>query len=55
MSELQSNRTYRNEAQGTNDVIDNTLDKIVSVYSGFTENQMKTILCYSRFQNIVTS
>lgn len=36
MSELQSNRTYRNEAQGTNDVIDNTLDKIVSVYSGFT-------------------
>lgn len=36
MTELQANRTYRNQAQGTSDVNDQTLDKIVSVYSGFT-------------------
>ena len=36
MTELQNNRTYRNQAQGTNDVIDNTEDRIVSVYSGYT-------------------
>lgn len=37
LSELQSNRTYRNAAGGTSDVTDNTLDKIVSIYSGFSK------------------
>lgn len=35
-SELQSNRTYRNNAQGTSDVTDETLNKITSVYQGFS-------------------
>lgn len=36
LSEPQSNRTHRNAAQWTADVTDNTLNKIVSVYSGFS-------------------
>lgn len=30
--ELRSNRTYRNEAAGTNDVEDGSKDKVVSIY-----------------------
>lgn len=35
-TELQADRTYRNQAHGTNDVTDDTLNKIVSVYEWFT-------------------
>lgn len=35
-TESQANRTYRNEAHGTSDVNDQTLNKIVSVYQGFS-------------------
>lgn len=35
-TEVQSNRTYRNDAQGTSDVTDNTLNKIVTVYQWFS-------------------
>lgn len=35
-TEQQANRTYRNVAHGTSDVTDNTLNKIVSVYQGYT-------------------
>lgn len=60
MSELQSTRTYRNQAQGTNDVIDNTEDKIVSVYSGFSRIKGKLyavtvdskISCLLKFKEI---
>lgn len=37
ITELQNDRTYRNEAQGTNDVNDTTLDRIVHIYSGFSK------------------
>lgn len=35
-TELQANRTYRNEAHGTSDVTDDTLNKIVSCYQWFS-------------------
>ena len=35
-TESQATRTYRNVAQWTSDVTDDTLDKIVSVYQGFS-------------------
>lgn len=35
-TEVQANTTYRNEAQGTSDVTDDTLNKIVTVYQGFS-------------------
>lgn len=37
MSELKSNQSYRAEAQGVNPVIDNTVNKITSIYSGFSQ------------------
>lgn len=36
INELQTDRTYRNEAQGTNDVTDTTENRIVNIYSGFS-------------------
>lgn len=40
-TELQSDRSARNEAQGTSTVTDNTLNQIVSVYEGFTTIEWK--------------
>lgn len=40
-TESQSTRTYRNEAHGTSDVNDQTLNKIVSVYQGFSYIEWK--------------
>ena len=40
-TELQSNRTYRNVAHGTSDVNDETINKIVSCYQGFTYIEWK--------------
>ena len=40
-TELQSNRTYRNVAHGTSDVTDETMNKIISCYQGFTYIEWK--------------
>jgi hypothetical protein len=52
--ELQSDRTYRNEAQGTSDVTDETMNKIVSVYEGFTtiEGKLYKVLIDTNMQEI---
>lgn len=40
-TELQSNRTYRNVAHWTSDVTDETMNKIISCYQGFTYIEWK--------------
>ena len=40
-TELKANRTYRNVAHGTSDVNDETINKIVSCYQGFTYIEWK--------------
>ena len=37
MSELKANKSYRADAQGVNPVIDNTVNKMTSIYSGFSQ------------------
>lgn len=44
-TELQSNRTYRNVANGTSDVTDDTINKIVSVYEGYSRIEGKIYKC----------
>lgn len=44
-TELQSNRTYRNVANGTSDVTDDTINKIVSVYEGYSRIEGKLYKC----------
>ena len=53
-TESQSTRTYRNDAHGTNDVTDETLNKIISVYQGFSyiEWKLYKVTLDTKFQEL---
>lgn len=53
-TESQATRTYRHNAQGTSDVNDQTINKIVSVYQGFTyiEWKLYKVTLDTKFQEL---
>lgn len=55
MEESQATITARNEAQWTNDVLDNTLNKIVSIYTWYTKikGKLYSVAVDSKFQSLL--
>lgn len=55
MSEVQADITYRNDAQGVNNIDDNTLNKVVTIYSGFSriDGKLYAVAVDSKFQSLL--